>query len=71
MLAKHLKNGQKFTVNKPDPEYPVRVCLENDGGGIIIWGFPAENLKNFWSMMGSRVEVENFEEKDYQCQPQA
>jgi hypothetical protein len=57
MLSKYLKDGQKFTVNPPDYEYPIRICLENTGG-LIIWGFPTEKLKDFWSMMGDRVEVE-------------
>ncbi len=61
MLSKHLKDGKKFTVNPPDPEYPTRICLENTGG-LIIWGFPTEKLKDFWSIMGSMVEIELVDE---------
>ena len=56
MYAKYLKVGQQFTVSPPDPEHPVRVCLENDGH-MIVWGFPIPEKKDFWSMMGDRVEV--------------
>ena len=60
MLSKDLKVGQHFKVTPPDPEYPVRVCLENDGS-LIVWGFPIPEKKSFWSMMGRLVQVEPIE----------
>jgi len=58
-LAKDLKPGDRFKVEPPDPEGPVRVCLSNDGTATgIKWGFPNSP---FWCWMGSLVEVEVIE----------
>lgn len=56
MKAKELKPGDRFTVEKPDPESPVRVCLTNDARQGLRFGFP--NNKGYWCYMGGEVEVE-------------
>ena len=60
MIAKELTVGQKFHVVIPDPEGPVRVCLENDGH-IIVWGFPDKPA--FWNIMGAHCQVWIIDEK--------
>ena len=56
MKAKHLIPGTKFTVDKPDPESPVRVCLTNDKEKGLRFGFP--NKPGYWCYMGGEVEVD-------------
>ena len=60
MLAKDLEPGQKFTVDPPDPESPVRVCRTNDKEHGIRFGWP--NNSSYWCGMGELVEVELVEE---------
>ncbi len=55
MLARDLKPGDVFTVNKPDPESPVRICLTNDRKRGIRFGFP--NNRGFWCYMGEMCIV--------------
>lgn len=56
MQAKDLKAGDLFTVNPPDPEGPVRVCISNDNDGIK-WGFPNKPGCPYWGWMGPLCEV--------------
>ena len=61
MLAKDLKPGDLFTVDPPDYEGSVRVCLDNkqepgEPPGLIKWGFP--DKPQFHSYMGHMCEVE-------------
>lgn len=62
MLAKQLKPGDLFTVDQPDPESPVRVCLTNDELHGLRFGFP--NYKRYWCYMGDLVEVELVKRQD-------
>jgi hypothetical protein len=55
MKAKDLKPGDRFQVDKPDPEGPVRICLTNDATQGLRFGFPHTN---YWCYMGGEVEVE-------------
>ena len=50
LLAHELQVGDLFTVKPPDPEGPVRVCLEKLPDHSIKWGFPGNN--KFFSFMG-------------------
>lgn len=61
MKASELKPGDRFRVEPPDPECPVRVCKTNDPENGIRWGFP--NNSGFWCWMGDMCEVELVEEK--------
>jgi hypothetical protein len=56
MKAAQLKPGNKFKVDKPDPESPVRVCLTNDPEKGLRFGFPHNS--RYWCFMGDQVEVE-------------
>ena len=55
MVAYDLEPGDTFTVEKPDPESPVRVCLTNDKEHGIRFGWP--NNKEYWCSMGYAVPV--------------
>lgn len=55
MLAYDLEPGDIFTVDKPDPESPVRVCLTNDKENGLRFGWP--NNKDYWCHMGIQVPV--------------
>lgn len=61
MKSKYLKPGDKFTVDPPDPECPVRVCLTNNESDGLRFGWP--NNSRFWCFMGEEVEVSKREEK--------
>jgi hypothetical protein len=54
MKAKHLKPGTRFTVDPPDPESPVRVCLTNDDIKGLRFGWPNNAA---YCYMGGAVEV--------------
>lgn len=54
--AKELHPGDVFTIEKPDPESPTRVCLTNDPVQGLRFGFPGND--RFWCYMGEEVEVE-------------
>jgi hypothetical protein len=56
MLARDLRPGDTFRVDPPDPESPVRLCLANERGGLIRWGFP--NNPTFWCSMGELCVVD-------------
>lgn len=56
MKAKHLRPGQKFTVDPPDTEGPIRACLTNDKQHGIRWAFLRSDT--YWCSMGDEVEVE-------------
>lgn len=56
MKAKHLNPGDIFTVGRPDPESPVRVCKTNDKENGLRFGFP--NKPGYWCYMGHLVDVE-------------
>ena len=55
MKAKELKPGDLFTVDKPDPESPTRLCLTNDTKNGLRFTFP--NNTKYWCYMGSECEV--------------
>ena len=58
MKAKELKPGDRFRVDPPDSEWPVRICLKNSGSGVLKWGFPLESGRgDYWCWMGGDVEV--------------
>lgn len=59
MKAKDLKPGDLFTVSSPDPESPLRICLNNDTEKGLRFGFP--NNGRYWCYMGEEVEVEKVE----------
>lgn len=56
MKAKNLLPGTVFTIDHPDPESPVRVCLTNDKKHGIRFGWP--HSKGYWCHMGEEVDVE-------------
>lgn len=56
MVAYDLEPGDIFTIEKPDPESPVRVCLTNDKEKGLRFGWP--NNKDYWCYMGIEVPVE-------------
>ena len=56
MKAKHLKPGDRFRVDPPDPESPIRLCLTNDLENGLRFGWPCNS--RFWCSMGGEVEVE-------------
>ena len=62
MLARDLQPGDKFRVDKPDPEGPVRICLTNDKQKGLRFGFP--NKPGYWCYMGELVEVQLVEVED-------
>ena len=62
MKAHHLKPGDRFTVDKPDPESPIRVCKTNDKKDGLRFGFP--DVSGYWCYMGDMVEVELVEDDD-------
>lgn len=55
MKAKDLKPGDRFTVDPPDSESPVRVCLTNDDKNGLRFGWP--NNSKYWCRMGEECEV--------------
>jgi hypothetical protein len=55
MVAYDLEPGDIFTIEKPDPESPVRVCLTNDKEKGLRFGWP--NNKDYWCSMGIAVPV--------------
>ena len=68
MTAADLLPGDVFTVEQPDPESPVRVCLTNDREKGLRFGFP--NKPDYWCHMGGLVEVALYKEKsmiDREC----
>jgi hypothetical protein len=54
MKAYELQTGDWFTVDPPDPEYHIRICLPRVGP-TIRWGFPTK--PDFWSYMGTHCNV--------------
>ena len=56
MKACDLKPGDRFTVDKPDPESPVRICLTNNPKDGLRFGFPSK--PGYWCYMGELVVVE-------------
>lgn len=54
-LSHELTPGDVFTVDPPDPESPVRVCLTNDKENGLRFGWP--NNKDYWCHMGTQVPV--------------
>lgn len=62
MKAFRLKPGDRFKLDKPDPEGPVRVCKTNDKENGLRFGFP--DVPKYWCYMGDQVEVELVEDKD-------
>jgi len=59
MKAKELRPGDRFRVDPPDPECPVRVCLTNDVEKGLRFGWP--NNSRYWCYMGEECEVERIE----------
>jgi hypothetical protein len=57
MQAKNLKPGDIFTVDPPDFESPIRVCLTNDEVYGLRFGWPGLR-KEYWCYMGELCEVE-------------
>lgn len=57
MKAKELEPGDRFKVDKPDPEGPVRVCVTNDPKNGLRFSFP-DRLGRYWCYMGEECEVE-------------
>jgi hypothetical protein len=55
MKSKDLKPGDRFLVDPPDPEWPVRICLTNDPENGLRWGWPES--PNYWCWMGDEVDV--------------
>lgn len=63
MFAYELKTGDVFTVDTPDPEGPVRICLSDDhrtnvgvSSGLVRWGFPGND--HYYCYMGPLCNVE-------------
>jgi len=56
MKAKDLKPGDLFNaVGHEDPECAWRICLTNDKGRGLRFGFP--NRPGYWCYMGELVDV--------------
>jgi hypothetical protein len=55
MIAYDLEPGDVFKVDPPDPESPVRVCIENRGM-LIRFGWPGN--EDYWCDMGNQCKVE-------------
>lgn len=66
MKAKDLSPGQVFTIEKPDPESPLRICLTNNPDDGLRFGFPGNT--HFWCYMGEECEVTLVTEP-YEVQP--
>lgn len=56
MKAKALRPGEYFSVDPPDPESHIRVCLTNNKEKGLRFGWP--NNSKYWGYMGEEVEVE-------------